>query len=281
MERLRVLITVKTYPIPSKEYDELVCTAGVTADGQFARLYPINFRDLPYSRQYRKYQWIEVDAEKHSERDARKESWRPDCDTLRTLGPKIPTVKGNWDERAKFVLPLASRSMEELKDKQKADNTSLGIFRPKEVRDLQVRKSSADWPPRFLEELKQRRLWETRGVTREPPRKVPWKFSYRFSCDDRRCNGNHSMQIEDLEVGALYWREIENGKSPAEAAESVKRKFLHEMCGPGRDTYFYAGTVLAHGTGVIIGVFWPKREELEPTLWDHRPTGDTHHEDTV
>ena len=42
-ERLKVLITVKTYPIPSKKYDELVCTAGVTESGDFVRLYPINF----------------------------------------------------------------------------------------------------------------------------------------------------------------------------------------------------------------------------------------------
>ena len=27
-QKLRVLITVKTYPIPSSRYDELVCTAG-------------------------------------------------------------------------------------------------------------------------------------------------------------------------------------------------------------------------------------------------------------
>ena len=47
MERMKVLITVKTYPIPSAKYDELVCTAGVREDGSFVRLYPINFRDLP------------------------------------------------------------------------------------------------------------------------------------------------------------------------------------------------------------------------------------------
>ncbi len=49
MERLRLLITVKTYPIPSKKYDELVCTAGVDETGDFFRLYPINFRELPYT----------------------------------------------------------------------------------------------------------------------------------------------------------------------------------------------------------------------------------------
>lgn len=50
---LRVLITVKTYPIPSSKYDELVCTAGVTEAGDFVRLYPINFLDLPYDKQYK------------------------------------------------------------------------------------------------------------------------------------------------------------------------------------------------------------------------------------
>ncbi len=52
-EKLKVLITVKTYPIPSAMYDELVCTAGVTESADFVRLYPINFRDLPFSRQYK------------------------------------------------------------------------------------------------------------------------------------------------------------------------------------------------------------------------------------
>lgn len=61
-QNLRVLITVKTYPIPSSKYDELVCTAGVTETGDFVRLYPINFRDLPYDKQFTKYQWIEVDS---------------------------------------------------------------------------------------------------------------------------------------------------------------------------------------------------------------------------
>jgi hypothetical protein len=31
--KARVLITVKTYPLPSGKYEELVCTAGVLEDG--------------------------------------------------------------------------------------------------------------------------------------------------------------------------------------------------------------------------------------------------------
>jgi hypothetical protein len=89
LEHLKVLITVKTHPIPSSKYDELVCTAGVTEAGDFVRLYPINFRDLSYSQQYKKYQWLEVDATKHTGRDSRKESYRPQCESIRLIGEPV------------------------------------------------------------------------------------------------------------------------------------------------------------------------------------------------
>jgi hypothetical protein len=37
VERLKALVTVKTYPIPSAKYDEPSCTAGVTEEGEFIR----------------------------------------------------------------------------------------------------------------------------------------------------------------------------------------------------------------------------------------------------
>lgn len=129
IEHLKVLITVKTQPIPSSKYDELVCTAGVTKTGDFVRLYPVNFRDLPYSQQYQKYQWLEVDATKHTGRDSRKESYRPQCDSIKLLGEPI-TYKDNWAERARYALAKCSQSMEELHAKQNTDKTSLGIFKP-------------------------------------------------------------------------------------------------------------------------------------------------------
>lgn len=149
-QSLDVLITVKTYPIPSKKYDELVCTAGVTRAGDFIRLYPINFRDLPFSKQYKKYQWIRVQVEKHKGRDSRKESHRPDCSTILTLGQPIPTRQGDWSERAKFALAKKSGSMEQLHDKQQADRTSLGVFKPKKVHDLVITPSDPEWPPSAL-----------------------------------------------------------------------------------------------------------------------------------
>jgi hypothetical protein len=153
--------------------------------------------------------------------------------------------------------------MEELYAKQDADRTSLGIFKPKEVRDLVWVRSDADWKPSFKAALSQQRLWENRKASKEPPRKVPWKFQYKFACDDPRCKGSHRMMIEDWEVGALYWKCVDDGASPAEACQMVKQKFLQQLCASDRNTHFYVGTILAHPkTWVIIGVFWPKKTAL-------------------
>ena len=71
------------------------------------------------------------------------------------------------------------------------------------------------------------------------------------------------MMVEDWEVGALYWRTVDKGAEPAEAAKVVKQKFLDEICSSERDTHFFVGTVLEFGTWVIVGTFWPKKKEQE------------------
>ena len=271
--RLRILITVKTYPIPSAKYDELVCTAGVTETGEPIRLYPINFRELPYDRRFKKYQWIEVDVQKHTSRDARKESYRPDCDTMRVLGKPIATKRGDWSERAKYVLAKESRSMEDLYEQQAFNRTSLGVFKPSKVLDLVIEPDSADWKPRFMAELRQQRLFETRKATLEPPRKVPFRFLYRFECNDQRCKGNHRMSIVDWEVGRLFWRLVDSGKPHPEAAEMVRETFFNRICGSDKDTRFYVGTVLSHPKSwLIIGTFYPKKRKHkrgdQPRLFD-------------
>ena len=257
-DRLKVLITVKTYPIPSAKYDELVCTAGVTESGDFVRLYPINFRDLPFSQQYKKYQWIQVMVEKHRGRDVRRESYRPDSDTIQIIGEPIKSNPGNWVERARYALAKKARSMEELNDQREADRTSLGIFKPKKVHDLVISADDPDWKAGFKAALQQARLWDDRTVSKVPPRKVPFKFRYRFECDDLRCKG-HRMMIEDWEVGALFWRLVDQGFSHKDAADKVREKFLGALCGPDKDTHFFVGTILAYPkTWVVIGVFYPK-----------------------
>ena len=50
VEKKRIYIVVKTYPTISKEYSELVCTAGILEDGSWIRLYPIPFKKLEFEQ---------------------------------------------------------------------------------------------------------------------------------------------------------------------------------------------------------------------------------------
>ena len=71
MSKTRVLITVTTYPLPSRSYDELICTAGILPSGEWIRIYPVPLTFLDY----KKYQWVELELIEHEpRRDFRPES---------------------------------------------------------------------------------------------------------------------------------------------------------------------------------------------------------------
>ena len=253
-ERQRVLITVKTYPLPSEKYLELVCTAGMLEDGSFIRLYPVDYRYQPYWRWYSKYQWIEVEVEKH-DKDPRKESYRPRVETIQVLGKPLDTANC-WAARKAIVLKQLPASMETLRELQERDGTSLGLVKPREVTDLIIEPDSEEWKLKWKADIEQLRLF---GPDRKPLEKVPFKFRYCFTCEDERCKG-HTMMIEDWEVGELYLKELKRCGNPKAAAESVREKFLGELCGPGKDTHFYVGTVLRYPKSwIVLGVFWPPK----------------------
>src|SRR5436190_20765703 len=76
MPKERVLIVVKTYPTLSRKYGETVCTAGIRADGTWVRIYPVPFRRLEETEQYRKLDWVELDLIRNNS-DPRPESYHP------------------------------------------------------------------------------------------------------------------------------------------------------------------------------------------------------------
>ena len=58
-EKKRVLITAKAAPETSTKYGECICTAGVTDDGEFIRLYPIPLDIFRRGNGFKKFDWIE------------------------------------------------------------------------------------------------------------------------------------------------------------------------------------------------------------------------------
>ena len=250
----KVLITAKTYPLPSKSHRELVCTGGVLEDGTFIRLYPINYRYRPEWERFEKYQWIEVDVEKNPD-DKRPETFKLVKGSKIRLLEKIGSKR--WAERKKYVLANGTQNMCHLNSIDQKIR-SLGIVKPKEVKDVKVEPVDSDWKPSVKERRRQLTLLEKT----KPLMKIPYKFSYVFECNDPDCKG-HKMMDEDWEVGQLYRRMLRRYKVEQTACEKVRSKLLNDLCSPKRDIYFYVGTVYKHNTWVIVGTFCPPKDPLE------------------
>lgn len=147
MPLTKVLIAVKTYPAISKKYEELVCTAGFREDGNWIRIYPIQFRKKPYEEQYSKYEWIELDLVKNTS-DARPESYRPFSHNtpIKVIG-KIAPDGNAWTERRKFVLNKVYTNLTLLVSEAKNKDicTSLAVFKPTKILDFIWEEVEREW----------------------------------------------------------------------------------------------------------------------------------------
>ncbi|MFH8492994.1 hypothetical protein [Streptomyces coeruleorubidus] len=118
LERIRVMVTVKAYPTLSRQYNETVRVAGVrmeTERPERVRLFPVPFRDMEQSKQFKKYDITEIDVTGHS-RDDRPESRRPVLDSLEVDG-HVSSGR-SWERRAEWVRPLVADSLCQIKREQ-------------------------------------------------------------------------------------------------------------------------------------------------------------------
>jgi len=263
LERKRIYIVVKTYPTISREYSELVCTAGVLEDGTWIRLYPVPFRKLDIDRKYPKYTWIEIGVQRNTE-DFRPETYRPDLSTI-LVGAR--PAKVDWDARRKIIFKNKKvyTNIQELIDKAKADDTSLAVFKPTKVLDFIYKEVERDWDPNKLAILKglsqQLNLFQTPEEIAEEFKtvpKVPYRFFYKFEDDSGR---KSTMMIEDWEIGMLYFNCLKKAEGDEnEAIAKVKEKYFSYF--KTRDLHFFLGTTkiyhnVAPNPFIIIGVFYP------------------------
>lgn len=262
MAKTKVLITVTAYPLPSRSYDELVCTAGVREDGSWVRIYPVPFKFL----EFKKYQWVELDLQEPRQKDFRPESHspvKPDLSDMVVVG-ELGT-KYNWEDRKKFCLKQVYTSMTTLiEDSKEPANKSLATFKPTDIIDLIIEPDEKDWKKDWLDQLSQLDLFTSgKGQKpREPIRKVPYKFKYHFKDETGR---ESKMMIEDWEIGALYWNCLRDAEGNENVAiQKVKQKYFNDLA-LTKDVYLFLGTT-AEGHRrrwsnpfVIIGVFYPPK----------------------
>src|SRR5262245_45068271 len=103
----RALIVVRTYPVPDDSGIESSCTAAITADGEWLRIFPVPWRLLPEEQRFRKYDWVDFDLVK-SASDTRPESHhlQPGSSSI-----KIISSVQEWRNKKDLVLPMRSHCL--------------------------------------------------------------------------------------------------------------------------------------------------------------------------
>jgi len=284
MPRLEVLLTVTTYPLPSRSYDELVCTAGILEDGSWVRIYPMPLSFLREQKingniEVTKYTWIELDLKRRDDTDFRPESHSPvdyefrDLKILKHLDPK-----NFWAKRKEYCLQNVYTNLTQLIEDSKApQNKSLATFKPAKILDFIIEKDDREWKDTWKAKFIQYQMnfdnpEET--ILRSIPDKMPYRFSYKFIDDEGRSS---TLMIEDWEIVQLYRNALRDSetKSEIEACEKVKQKYFNTFIAK-HDVYLFLGSQWEmhnrrfKNPFVIIGVFYPLKDvkyEGQLNLW--------------
>jgi len=269
MARTKVLITVTTYPLPSRSYDELVCTAGVLENGEWIRIYPVPLSfllDLKGSGKMNnvKYTWIELELNRRRE-DFRPESYSPRHYDFRDLeiGKRLAT-ESNWASRKEICLTnVYTNKAKLLKDSEAPTNVSLATFKPSKIVGFKIENDEREWKNEWKELRKQGDLFSGDKPPEVLIPKLPFKFSYTFLDDE---GVPSTLMIEDWEIGALYWNCLKGADGNEDIAlEKVRGQYEHKFT-KEKDIYLFLGTTKewhmrrANNPFVIIGVFYPKKE---------------------
>lgn len=246
---------VRTYPMPAHKGVEVSCTAGITDEGKWIRLFPVPYRFLDRDKRFRKYQWIEVSVQKGS--DPRPESYRLFEDSIKIISTTPLSTRDNWAARRNLTSQLQAHCLCCLERERSSNGLpTLGLFRPRNIEKLLIKKDESSWTQEQLHALQQGHLF-SRGPKKQLE-KVPYQFKYKFQCDEDECNG-HTIICTDWEIGESWrkWsREYGN-----KWEEKFRNRYEKEMI-EKYDTHFFVGTHRIHPhTWMIVGLFYPPRDK--------------------
>ena len=251
----RVLITVRTYPVPAKSGVEVSCTAGVTVDGRWIRLSPVPYRFLEEDQRFKKYQWIDVETARPSS-DTRLESFKLRAETIKVLG-SVASDR-HWQDRWAILRPLVGRS---LCDLRRTNEPTLGLVKPAKISRLIIEPTEDTWTEVQLQRLNQQDLFLKSSLQRLE--KVPFVFRYEFTCQEASCPG-HSCMCTDWELGQAYRRWRRDYKDEWENA--FRNRFENEMINK-YDTHFYVGNLHQYpNSWIIVGLFYPPKPAASQQL---------------
>jgi hypothetical protein len=249
-EKKTALIVVRTYPTPAKSGVEVSCTAAITDKNEWLRLFPVPWRYLPEDQRFRKYEWVELTVTK-STKDSRPESYKLKPDGIKIISHLEPGKE--WRARKEIILPLRSHCLCCLmKERDEKGFPTLGIVKPKRIERLIIMAEEPEWTPAQLAILRQEHLFI--GKPKNELEKVPFKFQYKFWCDEPGCN-SHTMICTDWEMGESWrkWSAEYGNQWETKFRQKYEKEMIQKF-----DTHFYVGTVHQYPqTWIIVGLFYP------------------------
>lgn len=148
-------------------------------------------------------------------------------------------------------------SIEQLTENYHKNHTSLGIIQPKKMLDFIIEADTADWSRKHKTVQSQLKLFGNQPKLLE---KIPFKFSYKFTCNDEKCKKPHTLAIYDWEIYSLY-RTLTKQKpySMDEILLKIRQKWLGEMWREDKNSYLIVGTTYPFASFIVLGVFWPPK----------------------
>lgn len=244
-----MLVLAKATPIVSKKYENLVCVAGITKDGEWRRIFPIPWDVFKGDSnvKFRKKQWIVYELTNDKSPDGRPESRKI------KYGSIVPLYEESF-KNIKKMLDSKLTTLEELQSKNRGD-CSLGVVSP--ILDDMIWMNSISYSKTIQRAKGQMTLDGDSVLKLDIPDK---KFQYIFRCS-QFCPKEHKIMCEDWELGELY-RKMKNKYGSEEACFKVKDKFLNRITSSGH-VYFIMGTHNLWNTWMIISVIYPKKDDLK------------------
>lgn len=224
MNREEAIVIVKAAPRLGNKYGETVCTAGVTHDHQWVRLYPVTFRRLDKSKQFDRWDVIQYSCQPNPA-DRRIESRKLDLESL-SIGGTLPAK-----DRFALVEPMIRNSL----DAELEAGRSLAFIRPT-IRKLTIeKKPQAEFEAEKAEFDRYASqgdlfLGSTKAYT-----PCPYRFIYEYEIKD----GKRHSTCQDWETEATFFH-WQKQYGEAEALKRMHMRWSEEL--PAKGLLFAMGT---------------------------------------
>jgi hypothetical protein len=246
----RVLILVKAAPLVGERQGEMVCCAGVTAEGQWRRQFPIHFRTLGDNKKFKRWHWIDYQWMK-PRNDNRWESHWVQEDTI-SLRNELPPR-----QRANFLNPLIVPSTAHAAQ----NGNSLALVRPIDPKFSWNKKpsTSIEEEKRKFEAVARQTSMFDDSVRAYTP--CPYEFRYDYHTEDGK---HHSHKCLDWETDVTFYRWCERH---SETQTLAKMEQVFGQAYPKNGVVFALGTHSQRpDQWLLVGVIRLDRKSTQGTL---------------